>query len=159
MDQIQLFKYYWDMILRLEQRAAQKDIEVLLSYPERNKTVERIISLIKSIDAKIECYSDDIMKPVNICDIYYIESIDRKTIVFCENESYLIKGRLYQIYDKLADNGFIQISKYCVLNISKLEKIKSLANSHLEAVLSNGKCLYVTRKYLSGIQRILQEEE
>jgi len=38
-----------------------------------------------------------------------------------------------------------------------LEKIKTLANSHLEAILSNGKSLYITRKYLTDIKRILQE--
>jgi len=147
------------MILKLEQHISQKDIEVLITYPVKNKTLERIVSLIKSVDTQIECYSDDIVKSVNVSDIYYIESIDRKTVVFCENESYQVKGRLYQILEKLADNGFVQISKYCVLNINKLEKIRSLANSHLEALLSNGKCLYVTRKYLSGIQRILLEDE
>ena len=147
------------MILKLEQHAVQKDIEVIIKYPVKNKVVERIVSLIKSVDTQIECYSDDIVKLVNVSDIYYIESIDKKTIVFCENESYQVKSRLYQIYEKLANNGFVQISKYCVLNINKLEKIKPLANSHLEAVLSNGKCLYVTRKYLAGIQRILQEDE
>jgi DNA-binding LytR/AlgR family response regulator len=147
------------MILKLEQHTSQKDIEVIIKYPVKNKTVERIVSLVKSVDMQIECYSDDILKMVNVSDIYYIESIDKKTVVFCEKESYQNKNRLYQIYDKLSDNGFVQISKYCILNINKLEKIKPLANSHLEAVLSNGKCLYVTRKYLAGIQRILQEDE
>ena len=147
------------MLLKLEQHTAQKDIEVTIKYPVKNKTVERIVSLIKSVDVQIECYSDDIVKLVNASDIYYIESIDKKTVVFCENENYQNKNRLYQIYEKLADNGFIQISKYCIININKLEKIKPLANSHLEAVMSNGKCLYVTRKYLAGIQRILQEDK
>ena len=147
------------MILKLEQQVSQKDIEVIIKYPVKNKIVERIVSLIKSVDAQIECYSDDVLKMVNVSDICYIESIDKKTFVFCENENYQVKSRLYQIYEKLADNGFVQISKYCILNINKLEKIKPLANSHLEAVLSNGKCLYVTRKYLAGIQRILQEDE
>jgi len=147
------------MILKLEQQPSHREIEIIIKYPIKNKAVERIVSLIKSVDTQIECYSDDIVKLVNVSDIYYIESIDKKTVIFCENGNYQVKSRLYQIYDRLADNGFVQISKYCVLNINKLEKIKSLANSHLEAVLSNGKCLYVTRKYLSGVQRILQEEE
>ncbi|MDR2972720.1 MAG: LytTR family transcriptional regulator, partial [Bacteroidales bacterium] len=50
------------------------------------------------------------------------------------------------MYEKLSNKGFIQISKYCIININKLEKIRTLANSHLEAILTNGKCLYVTRK-------------
>jgi len=147
------------MVLRLEQNTAQNDIEIVITYPVKNKIVERIVSLIKSVDAQIECYSDDIVKLVNVSDIYYIESIDKKTLVFCEKGSYQIKKRLYQVYDELADNGFVQISKYCIMNMNKLEEIKPLANSHLEAVLSNGKCLYVTRKYLANIKRHLQEDQ
>ena len=56
------------MILRLEQKA-QKDIEISISYPVKNKTVDRIVSLIKSIDKQIECYSDDSIKWLNASDI------------------------------------------------------------------------------------------
>ena len=146
------------MILKLEQNTAQKDIEIAISYPVKNKTVERIVSLIKSLDRQIECYSDDSIKRVNASDIYYIESIDKRTVVFCEKENYQSRKRLYQVFEELADNGFVQISKYCILNINKLEKITPLLNSHMEAVLSNGKCLYVTRKYLTELKRILMEK-
>ena len=147
------------MLLKLEQNAAQKDIVISISYPVKNKTVERIVSLIKSLDQQIECYADDSIKRVSASDIYYIESIDKKTVVFCEKENYQNRKRLYQVYEELADNGFVQISKYCLLNINKLERITPLVNSHMEAVLSNGKCLYVTRKYLAGIKQKLQESE
>jgi len=145
------------MILKIEQNPAHGDIEVLITCPVKNKTVERIVSLIKSVDTQIECYSDDSIKLVNVSDIYYIESIDGKTIVCCEKENYLVKNRLYQIYEKLKNNGFIQISKYCVLNINKLDKFRPLGNNRLEAVLSNGVYLCITRKYISGIKQILQE--
>jgi DNA-binding LytR/AlgR family response regulator len=145
------------MILKIEQNPAQEDIEVLITCPVKNKMVERIASFIKSVDTQIECYSDDIVKLVNVSDIYYIESVDGKTVVCCEKEKYIVKSRLYQIYEKLRDNGFIQISKYCVLNINKLDKFKPLDNNRLEAVLSNGIYLCITRKYISGIKQILKE--
>ena len=147
------------MILKIEQNSTQKDIEISILYPIKNKTVDRIVSLIKSIDKQIECYSDDSIKWVNVSDIYYLESVDKRTIVFCEKGNYQVRKRLYQIYEELADNGFVQISKYCILNVNKLVEIKSLMNSHMEAVLSNGKCLYVTRKYLAAIKQKLKENE
>jgi len=145
------------MILKIEQNPAHGDIEVLITCPVKNRIVERIVSLIKSVDTQIECYSDDSIKLVNVSDIFYIESVDGKTIVCCEKESYFVKSRLYQIYDKLRDNGFIQISKYCILNINKLDKFRPLDNNRLEAVLSNGVYLCITRKYISGIKQILRE--
>jgi len=145
------------MIINLEQNDLQKDIKVSITYPVKNKIVERIVSFIKSVDMQIECYSDDIVKPVNVSDIFYIESVDGKTVVCCEKEKYIVKSRLYQIYEKLRDNGFIQISKYCVLNINKLDRFRPLDNNRLEAVLSNGVYLCITRKYISSIKQILRE--
>jgi DNA-binding LytR/AlgR family response regulator len=147
------------MILKIEINPAQRDIEVLITCPVKNKTVERIISLVKSVNTQIECYSDDSIKLVNVSDIYYIESIDGKTIVCCEKEKYLVKNRLYQIYEKVKNNGFIQISKYCILNINKLDKFKPLDNNRLEAVLSNGVYLCITRKYIAGIKQILRRDD
>jgi DNA-binding LytR/AlgR family response regulator len=145
------------MIINLEQDDLQKDIKVSITYPVKNKIVERIVSFLKTVDTQIDCYQDDVVKPVNVSDIFYIESVDGKTVVCCEKEKYIVKSRLYQIYEKLRDNGFIQISKYCVLNINKLEKFKPLDNYRLEAVLSNGVYLCITRKYISGIKQILKE--
>jgi len=147
------------MVIKLKHDIAKKDIEITIEYPIWDKTVDRIISLVKSADSQIECYFDDSTKLVNISEIYYIESIDKKTIVFDEKHGYYNKNRLYQLCKKLVNKGFVQISKYCIININKLEKIKPLPNSHLEAVLINGKCLYVTRKYLENIRLLLREEK
>jgi DNA-binding LytR/AlgR family response regulator len=147
------------MVLKLEKCIKQNDIEITIKYPHDNKTIDRLVSLIKLVDIQLTCYIDDEIKNINASDIFYIESVDKKTIVFCENDIFYVKGRLYQIYEKLKSAGFVQINKYCILNINKLEKVKTLENSHLEAILSNGKSLYITRKYLSDIKRILQENE
>jgi DNA-binding LytR/AlgR family response regulator len=145
------------MLIKLEQNETKKDIEIHISYPQKNKTVERLISLIKSIDVQIHCYSDDELRLVNAFDIFYVESVDKKTIVCCEKENFSVKERLYQINEKLKPAGFVQINKYCILNINKLEKIKPLPNSNLEAVLTNGIHLNVSRKFLADIKKILQE--
>ena len=145
------------MIFKHERNPLKEDIEILLTYPEKNRTVDRIISFINSVGTQIECYSETGVKRVNISDIYYIESIDKATAVFCENENYRTKYRLYQLYEELADKGFVQISKYCILNMNKMEKIKPLLNSRVEAILSNGKRLFITRKYRFEVKRKLQE--
>jgi len=146
------------MVIKLKQDTAKKDIEITIEYPVKDKTVDRLVSMIKSADIQIECYLEDSIKLINISEIYYIESIDKKTIIFDTHNSYYNKNRLYQLYEKLKNKGFVQISKYCIININKLEKIRPLPNSHLEALLTNGKCLYVTRKYLDNIRLLLQED-
>jgi len=145
------------MIIKLEQDLTRKDIEVLIKYASMNKDVERITTLLQSADARVKCALDGMEKWVNASDIYYCESVDKRTFVYCEKSVYRTELRLYQLVEDLHRFGFVQISKSCVLNINTLDSIKPLLNSRMEATLTNGERLYVTRKYLSCIKQALQE--
>jgi len=145
------------MILNLEHRNTHKDIEISIIYPVKNKTVERLISFVNSLSLKIEGYTENSIKQINVQDIYYIESEDKISVIFCEKEYYRTKYRLYQMSEKLREFGFVQISKYCLININILDKIIPLSNRRMEAILKNGKRVFITRKYLYDIKKALQE--
>jgi len=146
------------MHIKLDQSETEEDIEIIIKYPlKKNETVKRIVSFINSVDIEIPCYNNEGIEIINASEIYYIESVDDKTIVHCEKNNYILKKRLYQIYEILKNVGFMQINKYCIINFRMLVKINPLANSHLEAVLKNEKHLFVTRKYLAMIRQKLRE--
>jgi DNA-binding LytR/AlgR family response regulator len=146
------------MVLKIEQDTALNDHEISVKYPSMDKTVEKIVSYLKSVDSQIECYSKEILKKVNVSDIHYIESIEKLAVVFCEKGKYQTKFRLNQLIEILSDKGFVQISKYCILNINKLDKFKPLLNSRMEAILTNGAHLYINRNYLANIKKKFQED-
>ena len=146
------------MDIELIQCETLEDIKITIKYPiKKDKTVKRIASLINSVDIQIPCVFNDDIKIISASDIYYIENVDDKTIVHCEKDNYVLKKRLYQIYDVLKNTGFTQINKYCILNFRMLVRIVPKKNSHLEAVLKNEKHLIVTRKYLAEIKQRLRE--
>ena len=73
---------------------------------------------------QIKCTDDHAERMINILDIYYIESVDKKTFVYLENGVYRTDFRLYQLKNKLQTYGFVQISKSCILNINILDNIR-----------------------------------
>jgi len=147
------------MILKLEKDETHENIEIIIKYPMENKIIDDIVSFLKTFDTQIECYSKDNIKQINVSDIYYIESKDKLAVIFCEKESYKTNFRLFQLNEKLSDKGFAQISKYCILNINKVDKFKPLLNSRMEAILTNGACVYINRNYLANIKRKFQDDE
>lgn len=145
------------MILKLEENLSQKELEVLVKYASMNEEVEHLVMLLRAVDTRVKCRYDGQDKYVNASDIYYIESVDKKTFVYGETEVYQTEFRLHELEDMLHSAGFVRISKACILNIHVLEAIKPLMNSRLEATLQNGERLYVTRKYLGSIKEALQK--
>ena len=142
-----------------EQDLSCKEIEITIKYPREDGKVNRIIDFLQAFDMQIRCDVDHTERMVNIPDIYYIESVDKKTFVYLENTVYHTDFRLYQLKDRLQDYGFVQISKSCILNINALESIKPLFNSRMEATLKNGEKVYINRNYMSEVKKALRGEE
>ncbi len=144
------------MILKLERDGSKREPEVLIKYSSMDEEVERLVALIQSADTRVKCRYDGKEKYVNVSDIYYIESVDKKTFIYGEKEVYQTDFRLHELEEKFGNIGFVRISKSCILNIRMLDVIRPLVNSRLEATLINGERVFVTRKYLSDIKSALQ---
>lgn len=145
------------MIIKLEKNSTQKDIEVLIKYAQMNQTVKRIEGLIKSVDKTVKCKGENNELWINASDIYYIESVDKRTFVYCEKSIYRSDLRLYQLIDELMDVGFVRVSKSCIMNINMLDSIRTMINSKMEATLSNGERICITRKFIPCIRKKLEE--
>lgn len=147
------------MKIKTEQDLSCSEIEITIKYPQKNRQVDRIVDFLQSLDMQIKCDIDNTEQMVDIQDIHYIESVEKKTFVYLEKAVYHTDFRLYQLKDKLQKYGFVQISKSCILNINALESIKPLFNSRMEATLKNGEKVYINRKYLNDVKRALKGEE
>lgn len=131
------------------------EIEIIIKYPQKDRRVLRIIDFLQSFDMQIKCAGENAERMIHIMDIYYIESVDKKTFVYLENAVYRTEFRLYQLKDKLQTYGFVQINKSCILNISALDSIRPLFNSRMEATLKNGEKVQINRNYLNEVKKAL----
>lgn len=147
------------MKITAEQDLSCSEIEIIIRYPRKGYQVNRIVEFLQSLNMQIKCDIDNTERMINVSDIYYIESVDKKTFVYLEKDVYHTDFRLYQLKDKLKGSGFVQISKSCILNINTLESIKPLFNSRMEATLKNGEKVYINRNYLNGVKEMLRGDE
>ena len=143
------------MKLKPEQDLSCNEIEIIIKYPQKDRRVLRIIDFLQSFDMQIKCAGENAERMIHIMDIYYIESVDKKTFVYLENAVYRTEFRLYQLKDKLQTYGFVQINKSCILNINALDSIRPLFNSRMEATLKNGEKVQINRNYLNEVKKAL----
>lgn len=144
------------MIVKLEEDRDRQEIEVLIRYGEKTRLLERLQELIESVNKTVKCRVDTGEIWMKASDIYYIESVDKKTFVYGDKAVYRSEQRLYRLEGDLMSAGFVRASKSCLLNIHMLQSIRPLMNSRLEATLINGEKINVTRKYISEIRKSLE---
>lgn len=134
-----------------------KNPEVIIAYSEMTASVKRVSEFVRSVDQTIQCKKEKENEnySIAVCDIYYVESVDKKVFVYCEKDVFQSSLKLYELEKELKHIGFVRVSKSTILNIEKLKGIKTLANSRLEAILLNGERICVTRKYLKDVREVL----
>ncbi len=143
------------MRLILSERPEMENPEVTIAYSEMTASVKRVADFVRSVERTILCKKEEEECSVPVGDIFYIESVDKKTFVYCEKDVYMCSLRLYEIEKMVAQADFVRVSKSTILNIEQLKGVKTLVNSRLEAILSNGERICVTRKYLKDIREAL----
>lgn len=135
-----------------------KPLTIIIEYPKLDAKTKKLIKKIKSLDLVISGNSNGKIFQLHISDIYYVESVERKTFLYTKDEVYVTDKKLYELEEMMREAGIIRISKFCLMNMDMLYSVKQLINSQLEATLINGEKLIVARTYLKNIKNILREE-
>lgn len=146
------------MKVSIKENPSCQELKVSVTYGQKTDLVERVLNFLETVDKQLPCFQGKKVYQVNVSDIYYIESVDKKAFVYLRQEVYQTDLRLYQLAEELARNGFVQISKSCILNINILDSIRPIFNSRMEAKLTNGEKLIINRSYLKAVKEVLKGE-
>ena len=91
---------------------------------------------------------------VNYDDIFYFETVDNKSFIYCLNEVYEAKQKLYEI-EALDVEDFLRISKSTIVNLSKIKTLTPSMSGRLDASLHNGETVVISRQYVSALKKKL----
>ncbi len=89
---------------------------------------------------------------IKIDNIYYFEANEDRSFIYCKDKVYETNLRLYELEKQLDEQLFVRISKSIILNLNKLDSIRTLLNGRYEAVLINDERLIITRHYVSSFK-------
>ncbi len=134
------------------------ELTVTIEYPEQSSQLTRIIQKIKSEEKALLGSENGREYRVLMPDIFYIESVDKRTFIYTKDMVFRSEKRLYQLENELSEYDFVKVSRNCLVNINELIHIRALVNSRLEAELSNGEKIIVSRTYIPEIKRKVFQE-
>ena len=112
------------MKIKLEQILNQTDINIIIQYEQMNEIVQQLITLVQSFDNTVPGFDGPEQIRIRISDIYYIESVDKRTFIYGQNNVFSTEYRLYELLEQLEQYEFCQINKSCIVNLNKLKSLK-----------------------------------
>ncbi len=141
------------MKLIIHQETDCDETEIVIRCSYISPDLQKIIDEIQLCTFSINAYKDGSIKRLNRESICYIESVDEKTFIYCENDVYDCRMKLYELEEKLVKSTFVRISKSCILNIDFIESVRPLLNGKYEALLLNGERLIINRHYVPDFKK------
>lgn len=131
------------------------DTEITVNCSALTPETESIIAALRMMDSQITVIKEDESFILDISKIAYIESVDRKTFVYTENECFETKLKLYEVEERLCGSGFLRISKSCLVRLRYIRSIKAEFDRKLRLTLENGEQMIVSRQYADELKRRL----
>ena len=132
----------------------EKDEEdtVIIKFQSVPSELIELLRNFKSSSGILIGYKNNQTHKVSTTDIYFIDSVDNKTFMYCTNEVYESKEKLYEI-EALSLHEFLRVSKSTILNLKKIEHIKPALAGRFEATLTNGEKVLISRNYVKELKK------
>lgn len=127
----------------------------------KNSDIDQVIQLIETLGQSAQTnkfigYDDETMYITNINDILYFEAKDANVYCITASHSLKVKEKLYEVEQKIMNDGFIRISRSVIINIDKVSTIAPWFNRRLLITFDDTQAtVEVSKKYVADFKRFL----
>lgn len=139
-----------------------KDIEsgtaVEIHCREVTSETERLERYISRFDERLQATSEGNTYNVQIDEILYIESVDKKTFLYTTGHVLLTEKRLYELEELLDEKTFFRASKSVIVNLNKITKLKPEVTRNILATLTNGEVIVISRRNVKALKELIGVE-
>lgn len=136
----------------------QKDIledRIDFYYRMKTKEVNEILDFLMKHRQRLIGKVDDKEIVFSLNDVYYFESVDKKTFAYLDEQVVRIDIRLQDLENAYFELGFIRVNKSTILNVYKIDSLKSEINMRVMALLDNGERIQINRSYKAKFNSFL----
>ena len=142
------------MKILIEEPADGEEEQIIIKCREMTDELLHVLDMLKAHDALIAYDGSDIHR-VPPKDVFYVEVVENKTFLYCEEKVLESKQKLYELESSLAGLDFLRVSKSVLLNLRKIKSLSPALSGRFEAVLANGEKVIISRQYVSDLKKKL----
>ena len=132
--------------------------ELILNYRQLNPEVEKVIAFMDQNQKKMIGRVDGETILFSPEEILYIEKVDGRTFAYTVDRVVQVDLSLSTAELIREDVSFFRCSKSMIVNVNKVEKLKSLPSNRIDATMKGGEHIMISRTYASEFRRLLKGE-
>lgn len=127
--------------------------EILIKCHEINEEILALLHKLKLSSERLLVTAGDEIHRIALQDVFYFETVDNKSFIYCASRVYETKLKLYEFEEMTQGSRFFRASKSTIINAMKISYIKPSLSGRFEVSMENGEKLMVSRQYVSDLKR------
>lgn len=131
------------------------ETEISVTCPQLTPEVEKLISMIRVMDSKLTVKKDGEVFLLDIGEILYLETMERKCFVYTDKAVYETDAKMYELEQQLAASGFFRVSKSTLLQLKHIKSLRADLNHRIRITMQNGEQLIASRMYADDLRERL----
>lgn len=131
------------------------DLQISVTCKQLSPDVEKILATLRMMNHQLTARKNDEIYLLDIADVIYIESVDRKCFIYTADEIYESDFRLYELEQQLEEYGFVRVSKSFLIHLQKIHSLKADINRKIRITMSNGEQIMASRQYANEFKKRL----
>ena len=128
-----------------------------LHYDEIDSETAAVLERLRPALKYIEGNVDGKRLTLPLTDMFYFETVDRKTFGYTRDICIEVKETLQSIIDEYENAGFVRISKSSIVNLYKIKRLQGDLNMRTMIYLNNDECLVMNRGYRTEFYKALDK--
>lgn len=129
-----------------------EDTRIVISCKELTPEMEKLVAMLRIMEKKLTVTKNGEIHFLDMSKAVYIESVDRKTFIYTEQEMYESDFKLYELEQQLTSCGFFRASKSCLIQLQYIKSLRADLNRRIKVTLKNGEQLIVSRQYAEELK-------
>ncbi len=131
------------------------DLNISVTCKQLTPDIERILTILRMMNHQLAAKKNEETYPLDIAQVIYIESVDRKCFIYTSDEIYESDFRLYELEQQLEEYGFFRVSKSFLIHLQKVQSLKAEINRKIRITMSNGEQIVASRQYAEELKKRL----
>ena len=147
------------MKIILNQDPSFPETEVTINCPQADEDILRLVAMLRIHQKKLVGTLEGEQHLLDVRDILYIDTVDKRTFLYTGKAVYESALRLYELEEGLRNLDFFRLERSTIVNFYRIRSIRPELGGRLLVTVDNGERLYVSRQYAAGIKEKLREVE
>lgn len=131
------------------------DLSLVITCPSLTPQIEQMLATIRMMDHKLTGRLGDETHLVDVGQVLYIESMERRSYICTADATYESDLPLRHVERQIEDCGFARVSRTFLVNLRRIRSLKAEAGRRIRVTMENGEQVMASRQYADNLKKKL----